>query len=129
MAYWCQLSNDIGPNQWQVILLVYKILRIYIIFQSLHGQISGYQNLISALSSFKELYSSYSLGMLLQILGPTKEAISVQFMRVPGFLGVSLISFLDWYGFLIIWKTFFAFPGAEPNLTLKILTEHFCRWR
>ena len=32
MAYWCQLSNDIGPNQWQVILFVYKILRIYLIF-------------------------------------------------------------------------------------------------
>ena len=32
MAYWCQLSNDIGPNQWQVISFVYKILRIYLIF-------------------------------------------------------------------------------------------------
>ena len=67
---------------------------------------SGYQNSIFALNPLTELYSLELLGMLFQIPGATKEAVSVPYQKVLTILNLNLVSFRKSYGFLIIGKNF-----------------------
>ena len=63
--------------------------------------------------------------MPLQILGVTKEAVSMSYRTVLTFLDLNLVSFLNSYGFSIIEETFFIMSGAIPNLTLNISIQVF----
>ena len=54
--------------------------------QSLHGCFPGYQKLIFALNSLTELHSLWLLGMLIQILIATKEAVSIPYRTAWTFL-------------------------------------------
>ena len=59
--------------------------------------------------------------MLLQILGATKEAVSIPYRTVWTFLDLNSVSLLKSYGFSIIGKTIFIVSGVKPNLTFNIL--------
>ena len=63
--------------------------------------------------------------MLLQILGATKEAVSMPYRTVWTFLDLNLVLFLKSYGFSINGKMFFIISGAKLNLTLNISIERF----
>ena len=81
--------------------------------QSFHGQFSGYQNLIFALNSLIQLHSLLLLGMLLQILSATKEAVSMPYQTVWTFLDLNLVLLLKSYGLLK--KLFSQFQALNPS--------------
>ena len=101
------LGDNRSINKWQVTCSMYKLLIDVIFTKFAWAVVSGYQDLIFALNSLTELHSLELLGMLLQIIGVTKEAVSMPYRTVWIFLDLNLASFLKSYGFSIIGKTFF----------------------
>ena len=79
------------------------------------------------LNPFSDVPSFSSLGILLDILEPTRAAVSIPYLTVQMFRDLNLSLFLREYRHSIKSKTSFMISGADFILTLTISISNFCK--
>ena len=79
------------------------------------------------LNPFSDVPSFSSLGILLDILEPTRAAVSIPYLTVQMFRDLNLSLFLREYRHSIKSKTSFMISGAGFILTLTISISNFCK--
>ena len=79
------------------------------------------------LNPFSDVPSFSSLGILLDILEPTRAAVSIPYLTVQMFRDLNLSLFLRGYRHSIKSKTSFMISGAGFILTLTISISNFCK--
>ena len=79
------------------------------------------------LNPFGDIPSFSSLGILLDILEPTRAAVSIPYLTVQMFRDLNLNLFLREYRHSIKSKTSFMISGAGFILTLTISISNFCK--
>ena len=79
------------------------------------------------LNPFSDVPSFSSLGILLDILEPTRAAVSIPYLTVQMFRDLNFSLFLREYRHSIKSKTSFMISGAGFILTLTISISNFCK--
>ena len=61
----------------------------------------------------------YRIAFFVLFRNAAPNSVSIQYLTSRTILDLNLVSILESFGFSIIWKTFFIFPGVQPNLLEK----------
>ena len=105
-ANWCQLSDNKFWNERQLVSPIYNQFDLYNFCKACIGRFLDTKTYFFALNFLQNciLFTLWEDGSK-----AAKEEVSLSYLTLWRFLDLNLVSFIDSYGFLIIWETFFLY--------------------